>query len=137
MAYRVDRPCDYCATTYTAKTARSRFCSVKCRTRNHERPDLARVVPLEPAPTAPERDVRGPVAAATFAELSAHDRQDTALGLGALNLASALDNPAETGSARAALHRQWTVAMDQALEGVARANDPLDQLAERRARRLG
>jgi hypothetical protein len=59
----------------------------------------------------------------------------------ALDLAEALDNGRDSGSARAALHRELRSTMTAALRGVddpaSRVGSMRNELAERRARRAG
>jgi hypothetical protein len=54
--------------------------------------------------------------------------------LAALEVAKRASSPTETGAAVAALMRVFALTMDRALEGVAVAADPLDELRLRRDR---
>ena len=124
------RKCDVCSAEYEAKTARSKFCSARCRVRNHERPR-----PPVPGPqVAAELPSFSPeVLERTKAELSAANRLDSALGRDALVLADRLDRSSgETGQALAALVRAHREALTEAVRGARVAADPVDELRARR-----
>lgn len=121
------RSCDSCGTSYEAKRATSRYCSALCRTR------ASRAGAAKAAPVA---DGSGALVAAVARELEAAGRMDCSAGQRALHLAGLLAAPtADSGSSKAALDKQLAAAMTQALDGVKRKADPLDELRERRERR--
>jgi hypothetical protein len=120
----VERECDECGEVYTAQRSTSKYCSDLCRKRALRNPQGG-----EPVVTG--------AAAAVRRELELAGRLDTALGQIALELATALESPKSTGSAKASLARELAVAMDRALAGVAVADDPMDELKRVRDRKRG
>ena len=124
------RECDACGKTYEARRVTSKFCSPKCRIRNHEmskRPSA--VLPAEPVN-------EDSVAAKSRAKLEAAGRLDTWEGAVALQLAARLDAQVrEGGMGVAAIVREHRASMEEALKGAHVAADPVDELRERRDRR--
>ena len=123
------RRCDSCGVEYAAKRAASRFCSPRCRQRARRSsspvalpvPSLARPVS---SPSVLVESVRR--------ELAAAGRDDSWLGQQALALAAKIDAGQDTGSGIASLSKELRSVMGAALEGVAQAADPLDELRARR-----
>lgn len=73
---------------------------------------------------------------ATWAELAAAGRVDTTLGQTALAVASRIDNgQLDTGSSIASLAGRLQQVMAEALKDVPLADDPVDELQERRKKR--
>jgi hypothetical protein len=73
----------------------------------------------------------------TRAALVAADRLDSPAGVNALTLAARLDScGTDTGSAVAALSKQHLAALDAAVSGATRVADPVDELRQRREKRL-
>lgn len=83
------------------------------------------------APVGPPADTSG-VYGATFAELAAAGRADTAKGRAALLLAERLDERIDTAAGAAAAVKQLREALDDALAGARVAADPVDELRRRR-----
>lgn len=152
----MDRACQRCSTTFVAKRSTAKYCGSKCRTlaTKERKRDAARVVPVKPEPRkrrkkadadppAEPQDAPNPptvllsTMAAVVAELTTFKRLHSVHGQAAVQLAMALDHPAETGSAKAALAKQLAATMELALAGVTVAKDPVDELAGRRAKRAG
>ena len=133
----MDRPCDACGTTYTAKRAASKFCSARCRTRASRGQQVGELVALPATPAAPEPETAGAVERATTVALVEADRIDSPLGQVALALARRIDQPGiDTGSAVAALARQLEATLTAATRGAVAATSPQqlrDELAQRRA----
>lgn len=131
------RNCDSCGKAYSAKTARSRFCSATCRVRASR----GVVVPIESAKAAPS-DPRPPaqqlvgVTGATYRELEVAERLDTAYGQAAIVLARRIDAGRDTGSAIATMTRQLRETLAEALKGARREDSKLDELTQRRLERL-
>jgi hypothetical protein len=134
------RNCDSCGDAYTAKTARSRYCSDRCKVRYSR----GVVVPIEtkakpsPPPAAGD-DVRpqpAGVLGATIRELELAERLETPAGQAALVLAWRLDGNRDTGSAMATMTRQLRETLAEALKGARREGSKLDELTERRRQRL-
>jgi hypothetical protein len=108
-------------------------------------PGLAPVQPVTPAPpvAAPGRPARArpSVVDRVTETLEAVGLVGTWEAAAALDLAEALDNGRDSGSARAALHRELRSTMTAALRGVddpaSRVGSMRNELAERRARRAG
>ena len=123
------RQCDSCSVDYEAQRASSRFCSARCRNRGSRsptKPARASVVPVtDPATSG--------LLIATARELEAAGCLDSVLGHVAVELVRRIINPAETGSAVAALAKQLRDTLAAALEGsVVVEADPLDELRSRR-----
>lgn len=116
------RSCDTCGNTYQAKQARSRFCSDVCRAKNNGKPAGAHLVSV---PTGEDDLTR-----TTREALEAAKRLDTPMGQAVLALAVSIGS--ESGSAKAALVREFRATLSEALDGAGAKADPLDLLAQRR-----
>lgn len=132
----MQRSCDACGRSYEAKRATSKYCGSNCRTRVSRAggaPQPKVVVALD-RPTG----LLGDLVDVTRRRLEAVDRLDTVLGLQAVFLADQLVNGgrAESGSSLASLSKELRAVMDAALEGVAKAADPVDELRRRREAKL-
>ncbi len=124
------RSCDFCGIEYEPKSPKSRFCSPRCRVRNHRSPASATVTPLPVRQDAP-----GGLVEALRAELAVNGMVDTVQGQQALALAARIESPAETGSGVASLSKELRVVMGE-LAGRVVADDPLDEIRARRLRKL-
>lgn len=121
-----------CGKPYIAERARSKYCSVKCRTaatRARQRGEV------ESAPDAPATSNAGLVSVVERVLVEA-DRLDTVAGQMAVQLAKSASTPGATPSAVAAATRELRAVMDEALRGVAVASDPLDEVKARRDAKL-
>lgn len=131
----MSRECESCGVSFGAKSPRARFCSDRCRKRAQR----------TPAARAVKRGVEAPVVASVAAgadrsglfgvtsrQLEAVDRLDTVLGQQALALAARIVSPVESGASVASLSKEFRAVMAEALEGVAVAADPMDELRRRR-----
>lgn len=129
----MERSCDACGTTYTAKRATSKYCSARCRTRA-SRGDVIEL-PVQPPEQGGDA---GGVFTATTRELDDAGRRETALGQTCLALARRLDSPGvDTGSAVASVAARLDDLLAKATKGAGKATRPgqlQDQLAERRAK---
>lgn len=140
----MERICDACGESYLAKRATSRYCSDRCRKRAL-RARAAEVVAIDPGKKRRTRSRKPPppadepsVAAATKTDLAAVGRLAGPLGQAAMVLAGRIDAHRDTGSALAAVTKEWRATMSAATAGVKREANPLDELRERReARRRG
>lgn len=108
-----------------------RFCSPNCRKLAVK--DRAKALP-ESRVSVLEGGAAG-VASAVRAELVEGKREATSAGVRALALAERIDLRADTGSALASLDKQLAMTLAEALQGVAQAADPVDELRARRAAR--
>jgi hypothetical protein len=140
----MERRCNVCKITYTAKRASSRYCSERCKKRaqrapanqrsgkrRQARPNTA-VVPL------PQPDVTAGVAESTRRKLDEMGRLDTPLGQATMVLARRLDAPGgESGSGLASVAKQLAVTLAAVGSDVRPADDLLDDLRIRRDRKLG
>lgn len=128
--------CGSCGRGFEAKRATAKFCSERCKKRAQRqgsRPSRdAKAVPAANEAVAPPRE--GPLLAAAISELSATGRMRTAGGVAALALANRIDQagPLETGSAYAALVKEFRAALAAAMAGAEQAADPIDELRLRR-----
>lgn len=115
--------CAACGKQFEAKRAGHRFCSVVCRKRGHRA--------VESRPSRPVS-----VEAATLRQLEAAGVVESALGQAALVLAARLDVAGESGATLAQLADKLRVTLDAATRQQGKVADPVDELAERRRRRL-
>lgn len=125
----MQRSCDVCGTAYEAQRPQSRYCSGTCSKRA-QRGGIARG--KTPPPATPLRPVSGLLDAVT-AELAAADRTNTVAGQLALELARRITDAPPMNTGVAALSKQLSATMAQALSAAARpGRDPVDQLKKRR-----
>ncbi len=127
------RNCDYCGKMYQARTVKSQFCSTSCRARHSES------LPKEVQRQIVSDIELGGVLKTTRAQLEAARRVDTPEGQVALLLAARLDaNVRESGMGVAAIVREHSRCLAEALKGAQVAADPVDELRDRRDnRRVG
>ena len=128
----MQRECESCGLQYAARRVSSRFCGDTCgkraqRARAAGMPFLAATVDDREAPSELER--------VTIRELEAAGRLASVAGQIALLLAGRIGSRRESGAATAALAKQFFVTMDEALGGMAKAADPLDEIRARRDRK--
>jgi len=128
------RDCDVCGRSYEAVRVTSRYCGPTCRQRSLRAAAAGLALPTatldgHKAPSDLER--------ATARELEAAGRLESVDGQIALLLAGRIGSRRETGAATASLAKQFSVTMDEALGGVAKAADPLDEIRARRDRKRG
>ena len=117
------RECAACGQPFEAKRSTARYCGEVCKKRAQRRQPKG----AKSAPPAPRTLVD-----VTRARLEAVGRLDTVIGQQALRLAGRLLSDYDTGSALAALSREFRATMTEALADVEVAADPLDELAKRR-----
>ena len=134
MEVPMQRTCDVCGTAYEAQRTTSRYCSKTCNVRAAKARKAGRDVPSA-VPFNPPQESGG-LLEATRRELAEVDRLDTVLGQQALALAERIGRPGEPGNSVASLSKEFRAVMEQALDGVKRAADPLDELRQRRERRI-
>lgn len=129
----MQRNCDVCGAAYQAQRSTSKYCSPSCRARKAQgaRKRKAEVVSL---PAAEEKD--GSVEAATRAELDAAGQVNSALGQSALALARRLDEGRDPGTGLASMVRQLQTTLAAALADAQVDEDPLDELAAWRERKV-
>lgn len=141
----MDRTCAAgCGTSLTGRSARARFCSSDCRAKATKRrrkgvpEDLSNVVPLNPPSdeSTPASEPDGPVTMSTLDVLTRAERAETPSGQVALALARRIDKAADSGSSLAALARQLSETMTEALVGVVLEPDKVDELRARRDQKL-
>ena len=121
--------CVACGKTFEAQRSTKRYCSTSCRTRASTGAVVPMVKPEEPKSA-------GSVYAATLTELTEANRVSTAQGQAALRLAELIDAGGQTGSAVAALTKEWATRLAVATEGAAVKADPVDELRMRRDRKF-
>ena len=126
----MQRPCDSCGREYEAKRPRSRFCGATCRQRAARAP--APVPHQKAVATAPLTTPLTGLADVTRREMEAAGRLNTTLGQQAVALAARIESPMETGASVASLSRELRAVMAEAMQGVAVARDPMDELRARR-----
>jgi len=130
----VKRECDECGLQYVARRGNSRFCGDTCG----KRAQRARAAGMRlPTATVDGHKAPSDLERATARELEAAGRLESVDGQIALLLAGRIGSRRETGAATASLAKQFSVTMDEALGGVAKAADPLDEIRARRDRKRG
>lgn len=115
--------CAACATDFVGKNSRAKYCSDTCRKRGLR------------GGTAPAKAKPSGLVAVTRRDLEQADRLETVLGQQAMGLAEKLSSGRDTGSAMAALSKEFRAVLDAALDGAVVVSDGLDELAERRDRK--
>lgn len=133
------RECEACGREFESSSKRARFCrDAECkrvRARERKRKQLGIVLPL---PDSPSDQVPGAsLLAATRKALEGAGQLESYAGQAALVLAEQLasDSRVDTGSSLASLAKEFRAAMADALKDAARADDGIDELRARRARR--
>jgi hypothetical protein len=128
------RTCDVCGDPFVAVRENARFCSARCRKRHSRNPDDVVPTVIRAAPLV-EGEVSS-IEEATRAQLEAVDRARSPLGQIALLLARRLDeNRRESGMGVAAVVREHSRVLADAVRGASAAADPVDQLRVRRDRK--
>lgn len=126
--------CDVCGEPFVAARENARFCSAKCRKRHSRNPDAGGPSVISATPQV--LDGGGSIEEATRAQLDAVGRVGSPLGQIALLLARRLDeNRRESGMGVAAVVREHTRVLADAVRGAAVAADPVDEVRERRDRK--
>jgi len=129
----MQRECESCGRSYTARRASSRFCGDTCGKRSQRA--RAAGIPLRATTTGDHPAPPSELERATVAELDAVGRLESVAGQIALELAYRVASGYESGAAVAALVKELRVTMAEALAGVAPAADPLDEIRARRDRK--
>lgn len=123
-----ERECDECGETFVAKTSRARFCKTACRVKANRRPAKRGAAKTsEKAGPAPDR---GGLVSQTAADLSKADVLDTIPGRAALALAYRIESPMETGSAAAAMTRELSRLVEEAMALRPKRQDGIDTLGD-------
>lgn len=159
-----DVTCVGCGKSFRAGAKHAKFCSTRCRVRANRKGtnvvtlgELADALAIEP-PAKPKRkgkaaaaaevdavesgdddaltDSRLQLRAQVIRELTEADRLNTTLGQQAVVLADTLCSPFDTGSAKAAVSKELSRVMGEALKGAQVALSPLDELRLRREQKL-
>lgn len=124
--------CDACGGPFTRKRSWQRYCSTRCRSR-YARGARAPAT----AEGAAQRTGPGPVEVATRRELEAAGTQASVRGQLVLALARRLDEAdRDTGGGMAAVAKQFHASLAAALDDGKPKDDPLDELATWRERKV-
>jgi len=129
----MQRECESCGRSYAARRASSRFCGGTCGKRSQRA--TAAGIPLRAATPDDREAPPSELERAVARELDEVGRLGTVAGQVAVLLAQRIAGRRETGAATAALAKQLHVTMTEALGGVAKAADPLDEIRARRDRK--
>ena len=124
------RDCAVCGEGFEAQTAKARFCSTTCRTRNHKNPRLAEVRAIS-TPAVPPPAPDSSVTARTLTRIASLELDEDPQAAVALVLARRLDSDAETGAAVASLARQYGAVMEDLNKRGRRKVDVVDEIAAR------
>ena len=106
--------------------SRAKVCSDRCRKR------VKRGSTAPPTPIAAADEAPSGLVATVERSLTEVERLDTVLGQQAMALARRIDTGVDTGSSVAALSKELREVMALAMQGVAVAADPVDELMRRR-----
>jgi len=140
----VERTCATCAKGFDARSSRARYCSDKCRAKARyrravlgieEKPATAKPSKPRTPRTDPPVEVDHGVTGAVIRELEAAGRADSSAGRAAIALARRDDDGAESSAGLAALTRELSARMLEALAEVESTGDSLDELRARREAR--
>lgn len=126
VSVTVERVCEGCGETFAAKTPRAVACSPRCQKRRQRGTQMPKA---KPAP----RGVS--VTRSTRESLVAAGRVDTPLGQASLALAALLDGGEGPASGLAAVAKELRATLEEATRNAPRVDDPVDELASRRASR--
>jgi len=126
----MQRECESCGRSYTARRDSSRFCGGTCGKRSQRA--RAAGIPLRTATSDDREAAPSGLERAVARELEAAGRLQSVAGQVALELAYRVASPHETGAAVAALARELSASMTKTLAGVDRDADPLDEIRARR-----
>lgn len=124
------RSCAACGKSLEGRSSRAKYCSSSCRARVSE----GAVVPLERRTVASGSS--SALVDATRAALADAGRDESPLGLAALELARTLSSSDCPPAAKAGLAKQLDLTLGAALKGV-RVAGPMDELRRRRDEKLG
>lgn len=133
--------CARCGADFETRRRSARWCSDRCRTqasraRKAGKPDT---VKPQPKPKArkprPVEEAEVGVTPAVIRELAAAGRGETSAGRAAVALARRIDDGAESSAGLAALTRELSCRMAEALADVETAADSIDELRARREAR--
>lgn len=129
------RACDKCGDEYEAKTARSRFCDVNCRTAFHKAEKAGVVQQLPPSPGAgptgpPDDELIAPALRAEFDELGVLGLYEART---ALRLARQLDSGVIVGAPFTSLSKELDRRVDALRLKAVRPDDPAAAVKERLA----
>ena len=122
--------CESCGDPYERKTGNQKFCTTKCRVRNHQTKAKSQDSADKDLPDLVDVVRRDLVAAGVL---------DTAAGVQALRLAKRMVTPtADTGSSYAAVSRELSRALEEAKAvPSSRMVNPVDEFTARRQARRG
>lgn len=127
----MEATCQHCGSTFETRSHRAKWCSERCRKRRERAGGgtFADVVAMPPPKEGVER--------ATTAELERLGVASTPYGAAAIALARRIDRGdyADTGSALAALVKEWRATMAALRDAGSREADVLDELRARRERK--
>lgn len=128
------RECAQCGLPFVGQRSTAKYCSATCRARaSKTKTRVEAQSAAESTSTGGRR--RRPLVTVTRRVLREAGVLDTVAGQRAVLLAERASNPAETGSAVAALSKQVQEAVDMAL-GSVRVDDAMDEVTRRRDEKL-
>lgn len=133
--------CARCGSDFDTSRRSARWCSDRCRTqaaraRKTGKPETVKAPAKAKARKArPVEEVEVGVTPAVIRELVAAGRGETSAGRAAVALARRIDDGAESSAGLAALTRELSARMAEALADVETAGDMIDELRARREAR--
>lgn len=130
--------CSACSKPFEAQRSTARFCGATCRKRGSRDASESLKNAPEPAnlaPVAPISPKEPPLVTVTRRELEEAEKLDTVIGQQAMRLAEKLCSGFDTGSATAAVSKEFRAVMAEALADVTKQADGIDELMARRLQR--
>lgn len=132
--------CARCGADFETRRRSARWCSDRCRTQASRARKAGKPDTVKPEPKAKPRkarpvEVEVGVTPAVIRELAAAGRGETSAGRAAVALARRIDDGAESSAGLAALTRELSCRMAEALADVETVADSIDELRARREAR--
>ena len=132
--------CARCGSDFETRRRSARWCSDRCRqagarARKAGKPETVKAPKPRKPRTDPAVEVDHGVTGAVIRELQAAGRADSSAGRAAIALARRVDDGAESSAGLAALTRELSARMLEALAEVESTGDSLDELRARREAR--
>lgn len=132
--------CARCGADFETRRRSARWCSDRCRTQASRARKAGKPDTVKPPTKAKPRkarpvEVEVGVTPAVVRELAAAGRGETSAGRAAVALARRIDDGAESSAGLAALTRELSCRMAEALADVETAADSIDELRARREAR--
>lgn len=127
----MQRRCVVCSRPFEALRPQGKYCGATCRQRARRAAPVPPPTPIDGGAAGAGPDVGEDVVSSVLAELTAAGRQNTALGVLAVQLAQRMTQ-FDTGGGLAALSKELRAVMAAALQEAPASADLIDELRARR-----